>query len=400
MAKSASPSTPSSSASAAQANQAAQSSPLPSSSSRPGEIQRPKPKLKRPPKRHFAFKDREYFSENLALLLKSAVPISQALDSLATTSRTGPMKKALTAMQADIEAGFSLADALERSGIIGSQTLALVRLGEHSGRLVENLQLAAQQEEKRHIFRSKVRSALIYPSFVLGLTVLVGLGVAWFLLPRLSTTFTQLHAKLPFVSKLLIAFGQFLKLHGVVAVPLTVLALIIIGYALFAAPKTRAIGQQFLFVVPGIGRLRREVEVAQFGYLLGTLLAAGLPVTQAITLLEKATTVPQYQQFYHYLTGALEDGFSFKESLARYKNSGALLPPAVQQMVIAGERSGSLSEVLLTVGRTYEQKSDITTENLETILEPIMLLFVAAGVMVVAIAVILPIYSLVGGLGQ
>lgn len=372
----------------------------PRSSPQLGQASQQKPGLKRSPKRYFAFKDREYFSENLALLLKSAVPISQTLEALTATSRTAGMKKALTAMQADIEAGFSLADALERSGIVSNQTLALVRLGERSGRLVENLQLAAQQEEKRHIFRSKVRSALIYPIFVLGVTMVVGMGVAWFLLPRLSATFTQLHAKLPFVSKVLIGFGQFLKLHGFVAVPIAVVVMALLGYVLFFAPGTRRVGQQLLFVLPGIGRLRREIEIAQFGYLLGTLLTAGLPVTQAVTLLEKATSMPQYQELYRYLASSLDDGFGFKESLMRYKKSSALLPPAVQQIVIAGERSGSLSEVLLTVGRTYEQKADITTENLETILEPILLLFVAGGVLTVAVAVILPIYALIGGLNQ
>ncbi|HSX07436.1 MAG TPA: type II secretion system F family protein [Candidatus Saccharimonadales bacterium] len=380
--------------------------PKPDSAARPrsspqlGQALQQKPGLKRSPRRHFAFKDREYFSQNLALLLKSAVPIGQALDALAATSRTSSMKKAVAEMQANIEAGFSLADALERSRIVDSQTLALVRLGERSGRLVENLQLAAQQEEKRHTFRSKVRSALIYPIFVLSVTGVVGLGVAWFLLPRLSTTFTQLHAKLPFVSKVLIAFGQFLKLHGVVAVPIAIAVMALLAYIVFVAPGTRRIGQQLLFVLPGIGRLRREIEIAQFGYLLGTLLAAGLPVTGAVILLEKATNVPQYQQLYRYLASSLDDGFSFKESLTRYKRSSTLLPPAVQQIVIAGERSGSLSEVLLTIGRTYEQKADITTENLETILEPILLLFVAGGVLTVAVAVILPIYALIGGLNQ
>jgi len=359
-----------------------------------------KPTQKKQRKIHLPFKEREYFSENLALLLKSAVPISSALESLASTTRNKAMKKALAAMQADIEAGFSLTDTLERSGIISSQTLALVRLGEHSGRLVENLQLAAQQEEKRHTFRSKVRSALIYPSFVLALTVIVGLGVAWFLLPRLSATFSQLHANLPWISQVMINFGLFLRDHGIVAVPAFLIGFFLIGYVIFAFPKTRIIGQRLLFILPGIGRLQREVEIAQFGYLLGTLLSSGLSITQATMLLEKATSAPQYQRFYQYLRMSLDDGFGFKDSLARYKHSHALLPPAVQQMVIAGERSGSLSDVLLTIGRTYEQKSDITTENLETILEPIVLLFVAGGVVIVAVAVILPIYSLVGGLGQ
>ncbi|MGF7228743.1 MAG: type II secretion system F family protein [Candidatus Saccharibacteria bacterium] len=357
-------------------------------------------KIKAPPKRHLPFKEREYFSENLALLLKSAVPIGQALEALATTTHNKAMKKTLASMSVDIEAGVSLADSLERTGIVGSQTLALVRLGERSGHLVENLQLAAEQEEKQHTLRSKIRSALIYPVFVLGLTLIVGLGVAWFLLPRLSGTFSQLHVKLPLISRIMINFGVFLKAHGIVAVPLVLLVCAIVGYILFVAPKTKVLGQRLLFALPGIGRMLSEVEIAQFGYLFGTLLEAGLPITQAITLLAGASTAPQYQKFYRYLAASLDDGYSIKDSLSRYKHSEKLLSSAVQQMIIAGERSGSLANVLLTVGRTYEQKSDITTENLETIMEPILLIFVAGGVMAVAVAVILPIYSLVGGLNQ
>jgi type II secretory pathway component PulF len=355
---------------------------------------------KRLRKVHLPFKEREYFSENLALLLKSAVPIGQALESLANTTRNRAMKKALGQMQADIGSGYSLANALERSGVVSGQTLALVRLGEHSDHLVENLQLAAQQEEKRHTFRAKVRSALIYPAFVLSLTIIVGLGVAWFLLPRLATTFSQLQVKLPLVSRLMINFGVFLKNHGLIAVPLFLLGCLVVSYVLFALPQTRNIGQRLLFALPGIGRLMREVEIAQFGYLLGTLLEAGLPITQAIRLLASASTATQYRQLYNYLADALDDGYSFREAIGKYKKSAKLLPPAVQQMIIAGERSGSLSEVLLTVGNTYEQKSDITTKNLEVIIEPIMLVVVWMGVMLVAVAVIVPIYSLVGGLNQ
>ncbi|HSX34105.1 MAG TPA: type II secretion system F family protein [Candidatus Saccharimonadales bacterium] len=349
---------------------------------------------------HFAYKEREYFSENLALLLKSAVPVGQALHSLQDSSTSKPLKKALSTMEADIEAGMNLADALERSGLVSTQTLALVRLGENSGHLIENLQLAAQQEEKRHVFASKVRSALIYPTFVLSLTVLVALGVAWFLLPRLAQTFSQLDVKLPAISRVLIGGGTFLKEHGAVAVPLAFLVVAVVAYILFAAPKTKHIGRRMLFMLPGIGRLMREVEIAQFGYLLGTLLNAGLPVTQAVKLLAGASSSPDHQKFYNYLADSLDDGFSFKDSLDKYKNSGKLIPKPVQQMVIAGERSGSLPEVLLTVGRTYEQKADTTTDNLEAIIEPILLVIVWLGVMIVAVAVVIPIYSLVGGLNK
>jgi type IV pilus assembly protein PilC len=351
-------------------------------------------------KAYLPFKEREYFTENLGLLLKSAVPIGEALESLKSSTKNKQLRLVLVQMQGDIEAGSNLADALHRTGIISKQTEALIRLGEASGHLVENLQLAAQQEEKRHIFRSKVRSALIYPSFVLSLTLIVGLGVAWFLLPKLAGTFSQLNVNLPFISRAMINFGIFLKAHGVIAVPLALLVCAVIGYILFAAPRTKHIGQTMLFKMPGIGRLMREVEVAQFGYLLGTLLNAGLSVTQALELLASATTAPQYATLYRHLAASLDQGFGFKESLSHYKNSEKLLPPAVQQMVAAGERSGSLPDVLLTVGRTYEQKADITTSNLEAIIEPILLVIVWVGVMLVAVAVIVPIYSLVGGLQQ
>ncbi len=361
-------------------------------------MQASKPKKLSP--RRFPFKDREYFVENLALLLKAAVPLGQALASLEQTSRSKEMKNALHEMQADIEAGEALAITLERSGLVGTQTLALVRLGEQSGHLVENMQLAAEQEEKRHFFHSKVRSALIYPTFVLSLTLIVGLGVAWFLLPRLSTTFTQLAVSLPAISKAMIGFGIFLREHGLVAVPSALFVAVGIGYMLFSAPRTKFIGQALLFKTPGIARLMREVEVAQFGYLLGTLLDAGLPITKAVRLLGQSTTANRYRKFYEYLAQSLEDGQSFQQGLAGYNKISDLLPPSVQQMVIAGEHSGSLSQVLRTIGRTFEQKSDVTTQNLQSILEPILLVIVWVGVMAVAVAVILPIYSLVGGLNK
>lgn len=347
---------------------------------------------------HVSYKEREYFTENLGLLLKSAVPVGDALDSLAVTARTKPMQKALAQMQVDIEAGFPLAHAIERSGLVSGQTLALIRLGEESGHLVENLQLAAEQEEKYHVFQAKIRAALLYPGFVLSVTLIVSLGVAWFLLPQLSETFEQLNVELPLITRVMINLGVFLRQYGVVVIPLVALLCAVMGYILFMAPKTKAIGRNMLFTVPGVGRLMQEVEIAQFGYLLGTLLEAGLSITRAIILLSTASTTPKYQEFYRYLAASLGDGFTIKDSLQHYKNSNKILPPSVQQMIIAGERSGSLSDVLRTIGRTYEQKSDITTNNLETIIEPVLLLAVAGGVLMVAIAILLPIYSLLGGL--
>ena len=142
----------------------------------------------------------------------------------------------------------------------------------------------------------------------------------------------------------------------------------------------------------------REIEIARFGYLMGTLLQSGLAVTQALSLLASATSAPNYKKFYKHLYDSFDNGFSFKESIKQYKHADSLLPASLQQMVIAGELSGSLPETLQKIGDMYEEKSDLTTENLEVLLEPILLIIVWLGVMAVAVAVILPVYSLIGGL--
>lgn len=360
-----------------------------------------KAKAKKQPKVrsfHLAAKDREYLTTNLAQLLKAAVPVGEALQSLMETSKSKPFRQALQQMQQDIDDGMPLWKALQCSGVIAAETLALVRLGEESGTMVANLEVAAKQEEKQRIFRAKVRSALLYPVFVLTLTGMVGLGVAWFLLPKLSVTFSQLNVELPLISKVFIGIGLFLQHNGIWAVPGGIMVLLLVMYILFAAPKTKHLGGSLLFHVPGIGRLLREIEIARFGYLLGTLLQASLSVTQALKLLEQSTEVRQYQIFYRYLGTSFDEGYGFKASFQKYRRASKLLPPAVQQMVIAGERSGALPETLLGVGTTYETKADISTQTLEVILEPVLLVIVAVGVLGVAIAVILPIYKLVGGL--
>jgi general secretion pathway protein F len=349
---------------------------------------------------HVQGKDREYLTSNLSLLLKANVAVGDALDSLKKTSKSKALRSALDQMQADIDDGLPLWKALERSGVVTEQTLALVQLGEKSGNLAENLRVAALQEEKQRLFRSKVRSALMYPAFVLGLTVVVGIGVAWFLLPNLAQTFSQLHVELPAITTILIGFGTFLSENGVWAVPAGLGIAVLLVYIAFGAPKTKIIGQTILLHTPGVSRLMYEVEISRFGYLLGTLLDAGLSVTEALDMLGRATTIRRYKLFYAHLRGAFDNGYSFSAGFQQFKQSEKLLPAQVQQMVIAGERSGSLPETLKNIGTIYEEKSDASTRNLEALIEPLLLVVVWLGVLGLAVAVILPIYSLVGGLEQ
>ena len=151
-------------------------------------------------------------------------------------------------------------------------------------------------------------------------------------------------------------------------------------------------------MLPGVKLLLKETELARFGYLLGTLLSAGLSPTEALHSLSEATSLSRYKKFYLYLQESITDGNSFKKSFVQYKNINKLFPVPMQQLIIAGEQSGTLSETLIKIGQNYEAKTDTTAKDLTIILEPILLVIVWLGVLAVAFAVILPIYSLIGGL--
>lgn len=341
---------------------------------------------------------REYLLHELSLLLQAGVPVDDALQTLQETSRSTRTRTALRQVQSDLAAGMPLWKSFTKRQLFNPQTESLITLGEQSGNLVENLRIAAEQEHKQHVFRTKVLSALLYPAFVLGITVAVGVGVAWFLLPRLAETFTTLPVHLPLISRIVLHIGTFLHTRGAWLIPAAALLLAVAVYMGFIAPSTRALGQRLLLHTPGIAQLLHEVEVARFGYVLSILLDAGLPITQALRMLSQSATLSPYRSLYSDLADAFENGYSFRSSLSA--TNGTLLPASVRQMVIAGERSGALPDTLRTIGISYEQKADITTASLATILEPILLLIVWLAVLGVAVAVIIPIYSLVSTVGS
>lgn len=345
-----------------------------------------------------ASKDREFFTSNLSLLLKASVPIGEALESLEKTSTTSVMKKKLAHMQKAVDDGLSLSEALEKEKMVSRQTLALVRLGEESGNLASNLTMAAEQEQKQRVFRSKLRSAMMYPSFVLGMTLIVGLGIAWFLLPRLAETFAQLNAELPPISLAMINAGLFLRDNGVWAVPTFFGGIFLLIIMISSIAPLRKLMSRLVLHLPGVGRLAKELEVARFGYMMGTLLNAGLPVTKALLLLQDASASPRYRAIFNHLAQSIDKGMSFQQAFEEDKKNRKLIPPSVQQVVIAGENSGSLSDTFTLIGRTYDDKVEATTRNFEAIIEPVLLVGVWIGVLLVAVAVILPIYSLIGGL--
>ncbi len=331
------------------------------------------------------------------MMVEAGVGVAEALQTIANGTRQARAKKIISVMYHRVDEGEPLWKAMAASRAFPKHVISLVGLGEKSGNLSENLKLIADQQEKQRLFRSRIRSASIYPVFVLVLATVLGLGIAWFLLPRLATVFTSLRIPLPLITRILIFIGNFLKLYGVVFVPSVLAALFLIVMFLFVIPGTKKIGQGLMFRMPGIGRLIQENQIASFGYLYGALLNAGLNPAQALKALSDASEYANYQKLYAKLSELITDGNSFKKSFQLIKKSYRLVPPYVQQMIFTAEKSGSLPQTFSRIGAMYEAKAESTAKNLSVLLEPIALIIVWLAVMFVALAVIVPIYSLIGG---
>lgn len=342
--------------------------------------------------------ERDYFIESVSMMVGSGMDILASLRAVEHETRSRRFKKIISRLWDAVNEGSALSEALARFHLASPHAISLIRIGEKSGRLAENLAMVALQSERDRMFKSKLRSAMMYPLFVLGLAVIVGSGIAWFILPKLATVFASLHAELPFMTRALIAAGNFLQAYGSIAIPVALGAFFLIFFFVFIFSKTKWIGQKFLLHIPGVNKLLQEIEIARMGYLLGTLLEAGLPVVPAVRSLAEATTFLSYHALYGGLAQMIEEGNSFEKSFKALAGVRRLIPMPVQQMIVAGENSGRLAEVLRNIGQRYEARTDTTTKNLAVVLEPILLVVVWVGVMFIALAVILPIYSLIGSI--
>src|SRR3990170_4955603 len=163
--------------------------------------------------------EKTFFIENLSMLLASGMTISTALSAIKADLRSPRMKEIVAEIETDVNAGVRTSAALEKSHILPEQIISLIRVGEETGRLSENLKVIVNLQHRELAFNSKIRSAMLYPALVLGLTFVIGVGVTWFILPRLATVFGQLDVTLPLITRALIAAGTFLGDYGAIFLP-------------------------------------------------------------------------------------------------------------------------------------------------------------------------------------
>lgn len=335
--------------------------------------------------------ERALLARHLALMLRAGLTIDRALQVLvAQTSRRG-LLRVLTEVHAAVRRGEALSVACGRfPRVFPPLFVSLLRWGEAGGSLPESLERLAAQFEKDLSLRSKVRGALLYPAIVVGAALVVGIGMSTFVLPRLLTLFESFKVALPLPTKIVLVVGRGVTTHGVRVLGVALL----LGVAIFFLSRLSSVRPRVhraVLFLPLFGRLVRDVNLARFERILGSLVRSGLPVVDALAITGDAMTNLRYQEVLRDVRAQAQRGLPMAGILAK---TPRLFPPIHSQMVAVGEETGRLHEVLLYLADFTEAEVDATTKNLATTLEPVLLVFVGVLVGGIALAVILPIYQL------
>lgn len=337
-----------------------------------------------------SYKDLVIFSRQLSTLAAARVPILQSLRILENQTASQPLVIVIRHLIASVESGQSLSLAMSKHpDVFGNVYISLVKSGEAAGTVAESLSYLADQLEKDYDLRSRVKSAVTYPGFVLGALVIVGVLMFKFVLPNLIAVLKEQQGELPLISKGLITFTDFFEVYW------WVVLLVLIGGAIAIRSYiyTKAGRYQwdiFKIKIPIIGKLLQKIYMARFARNLSTLVAGGIPIIQALKIVAQVINNTLYRDILLSTAEQVTNGKSISESLVKYQE----FPPMVTQMVRVGEQTAELDTILLKLATFYEKEVDAKVDTLSSLLEPIIMVILGIGVGLLVAGVLLPIYNL------
>jgi len=332
-----------------------------------------------------------FFVQHLGVMIKSGISLAQAIKALSVQTRNKRFAKTISEIQKKVEAGQALGDVL--SGyprIFNELFINMIKAGEVSGKLEEALAQLYVQMKKDHDLVSKIKSALTYPVIII--IAMIGIGVFMILLivPKITTLFDDISAELPLATKMLITLSDF----TVAYLPFIGIALIALAVGFFYSikkEKGKKIFHAFLLKFPIIGGIVRKINLARFARTLSSLIKTDIPIIQTFQITSKVVGNYHYQKAIASTAEKIKKGAGIEEVLKDYPK---LFPPVVVQMVSVGEQTGSIDTILEELAIFYEEEVTQTMNNLPSIIEPILILILGAGVAAMAVAIVMPMYSL------
>lgn len=370
------------------------------------------------PKKKIKLNDLVIFTRQLSTMISAGVPLARSLAALQTDAENPYMREVLLSISKDVESGLPLGDGFAKFPAVFSEVYVnMVRAGEEGGILDEILKRLATQVEQDASIRKKIKSAMMYPMVILGVTIIAFFGIMLFVVPKIGGILLSLggpNAKLPIYTVVLLKFSNFcahatiLKaIPGIGSIPIIssipnlILLLGLAGVGVFyllryiKTPAGKFKFHGLLLRLPVIKVVILKIAIARFSRIFASLMSSGVTVLDALEVTGAALGNKVIEAELKIASEAVRNGKQLSEPISESK----YFPPIVAQMLSVGEETGQLDTVLTKVADFYEEEVAVLIDGLAAIIEPVMIIFLGGAVGLIAASVMGPIANLSKNIG-
>jgi len=335
------------------------------------------------------------YCRQFATLIRAGVTILDATRILAEQTESKVLRKTLHEVHSKLMRGIALSQAVQDSPKIFPRLfISMIRAGEESGDLEGTLERLAVYFEKRHVTHEKIKSALTYPITVGIMAIAVTIYLLVAIIPQFVDMFESMNAKLPTITVIILALSKSIQHQWYYWV--LGLALLITAFIIMKRSERGAYWIDYAKLkIPVFGRLNQKGSIAQFARTLSSLYASSVPVLQALSIVTEVAGNKVIERYLNQASESLRRGNALSDPLKK----SWVFPPMVTQMIAIGEETGSLDQMLSKVADFYEMDVENTVDRLKSLLEPLLIAFLAAVVGVIVAAIMLPMFTLYDSVG-
>ncbi|MFZ3044087.1 MAG: type II secretion system F family protein [Minisyncoccia bacterium] len=330
-------------------------------------------------------------AKNLSAMLTAGLSISRALSVIERQSSNKRLQTIAAGLAESIKKGSSFHEALAvYPDVFPEIFVAMTRAGEESGSLSESLSVVALQMERSEELIRKIKGAMIYPAIVITAVFIVGILMLIYVVPTLTSTFTSLGVKVPLATRIIVAMSDFV-VNNITLVIAAIIALVVGGFIFFRSKIGSRMVLAAALHLPVIGELVRETYTARAARTLSSLLTAGVPVLDALSITKAVVHAATFASVIEEAEVHVKKGELLSAAFASHTN---LYPILMSDMLNVGEETGKVGEMLKQIAEFYEEDVAQKTKDLSTIIEPILMLVIGTFVGIFAVSMIAPIYQL------
>lgn len=337
------------------------------------------------------------FCRFMATMLRSGMSVPEAVDIIKEETKNKRFKRILSDLSFQTQKGKSLSIVFSHySHDFNEIFLTMIKAGEESGTLEKSFDYLAVQLTASHDLTQKITGSMMYPAVIVVAMVGNGLLMMLFVLPRISGAFLKMEVNLPVYTVIMMKLGNFMGAHTIAILVGTVLVMALTGLTFFWG-RTRAVIVRFLAKMPIVRNIVKNIDIARFSRTLSTLLKSGVPIIESLDVAADTLTQKAFKREAEGFSQSVAKGESLSDVLMKNRE---IFPSVMIQTIRAGEKAGTLEDVLKEMADFYEREIEYALKRFTALLEPILMLVIGVVVGVMVIMMIAPIYSIIGGLQE